>query len=158
MSIPDPLGGVTGAWTGTYKLWFNPADPPIESPTTADVEPAANGHFLVMRYDWSFDGKPHDGLILVGVDEKAGELNASWVDSFHNGDRIMGCIGAVSAEDAEVSEVSVLGSYPAPPGPDWGWRTQLEHSTTDDVLRMVMYNIQPGEAEQLAVEAVYRRV
>lgn len=155
MSIPHPLGGVTGAWAGEYKLWLDPADPAIECPTTAEVDAAANGRFLVIRYTWSFDGKPHDGLILVGADEKAGELNAQWVDSFHNGDRIMSCSGRAPAEDAEVS---VLGSYAAPTGPDWGWRTLLEHSTRDDVLRMVMYNIQPGEAEQLAVEAVYRRI
>lgn len=153
MSIPKPLGGVAGDWSGNYKLWFSPTDPAVECPTTATVEKVANGKFLTLRYDWSFDGKPQEGMILIGVDDKAGVLNVQWVDSFHNSDRIMPCLGAVPAEDAEVS---VLGSYGAPTGPDWGWRTMIEHSANDE-LRVLMYNIEPGEAEQLAVEAVYQR-
>jgi hypothetical protein len=152
MTIPKPLAGVSGDWAGTYKLWFDPNDPPITCDTTATVDKVAEGRFLTVRYQWEFDGKPQEGFLLVGIDPKVG-LNVQWVDSFHNSNRIMPLSGPVPAEDAEVS---VLGSYAAPPGPDWHWRTMLEHSSNDE-LRMVMYNIQPGEAEQLAVEAVYRR-
>jgi hypothetical protein len=153
MSIPKPLAGVSGNWAGTYKLWFDPTEPPIVCDTTATVDKVAQGKFLTVRYQWQFDGKPHEGFMLVGVDPKENALNVQWVDSFHMSDAIMSNRGAVPAEDAEVS---VLGAYAAPPGPDWHWRTLLEHSAHDE-LRMVMYNIQPGEAEQLAVEAVYQR-
>lgn len=152
MSIPKPLAGVAGSWKGTYKLWFKPEDPAIESPTTAFVERIGEERFLAMRYDWTYKDKPREGFILLGVDDDAGELNAQWLDSFHNSHRIMPCKGAVPAEDAEVS---VLGKYPEP-YPDWSWRTVLEHSS-DDELRMLMYNIPPGGPELLAVEAVYQR-
>lgn len=154
MTIPKPLLGVAGGWAGRYKLWFSPTDPPVECDSNAEVEKLGDGKFLGLKYDWSFDGKRQEGFILLGAFEKEGVLNAQWIDSFHNGNRIMPCTGKVPAEDAEVS---VLGSYPAPPDPDWGWRTLLEHSSADE-LRMVMYNIPPGKPQELAVEAVYQRV
>ncbi|HVH38703.1 MAG TPA: DUF1579 family protein [Gemmatimonadaceae bacterium] len=153
MSIPKPLAGVAGEWTGTYRLWFSPDDPAIESESTAEVGLVAMGKFLTMRYGWTFDGKVQEGFFLIGVDDAAGELNAQWVDSFHNSNRIMPCRGAVPAADGEVS---VLGSYSAPPGPDWGWRTVLEHGA-GDTLRMLAFNITPEREEQRAVEVVYRR-
>jgi len=45
------------------------------------------------------------------------------------------------------------GSYAAPPGPDWGWRTVIE-IPDDDSFRMVMYNVSPEGKEELAVNAV----
>jgi hypothetical protein len=51
--------------------------------------------------------------------------------------------------------ISVSGTYPAPPGPDWGWRVAVRLEPAGLVLRM--FNIPPGDAEQLAVEAVYAR-
>lgn len=53
-------------------------------------------------------------------------------------------------------EVAVEGSYPAPPGPDWGWRITLEQPSADALL-MRMYNITPDGTAALAVEASYSR-
>lgn len=153
MSIPKPLLSVTGDWSGRYKLYFTPEAPIVDCETNATVEKLGDGRFLGIRYDWSYEGKPQEGFMLVGADEKAGVLAVHWIDSFHNGHRVMVQSGKVPAEDAEVS---ALGSYAAPPGPDWGWRTLLEHSS-DDELRVLMYNIEPDQPEQVAVEAVYRR-
>jgi hypothetical protein len=52
--------------------------------------------------------------------------------------------------------IDVRGSYAAPPGPNWGWRTVIE-TPDDDSLRIVMYNVSPEGKEDLAVDAVYRR-
>lgn len=52
--------------------------------------------------------------------------------------------------------VSLRGSYPAPPGPDWGWRIELEnHERASLVMRMI--NISPEGQEALAVLAQYER-
>lgn len=162
MSIPESLADVIGEWEGHYRLWFAPGDPAAESQTTALVETVGAGRFLALHYTWTFDEKPHEGFILLGVNPMASELRAEWVDSFHNSDRIMECSGPVpSAAESPTGEplpgeVSFLGSYPAPPGPDWGWRTVLDQPAADE-FRMVMYNVPPGEPEVLAVEAVYKR-
>jgi hypothetical protein len=52
----------------------------------------------------------------------------------------------------------VRGSYAAPPGPDWGWRTDVTPNA--ERLRVVMHNVWPeaqGGKEELAVEAVSTR-
>lgn len=154
MSIPEGLSAALGAWEGNYRLWFGPGDPAAESHTTAQIATVGAGRFLTMTYTWMYEGKPHEGFILLGVNPMASELRAEWVDSFHNSDRIMECTGSMPAE-GEVA-VSVFGSYPAPPGPDWGWRTVLEQPSADE-FRLIMFNVPPGAAEVLAVEAVYKR-
>jgi hypothetical protein len=52
--------------------------------------------------------------------------------------------------------VVVRGSYPAPTGPDWGWRIELDLRLADQ-LQMRMVNITPDGQEMLAVQAVYAR-
>ena len=57
----------------------------------------------------------------------------------------------ISEGKAARGSVDVSGSYAAPPGPDWGWRTTLGPGP-DETLRMVMYNVTPDGEEYLAVE------
>jgi Protein of unknown function (DUF1579) len=57
---------------------------------------------------------------------------------------------------ASSESVDVRGSYAAPPGPDWGWRTVIETAGTDS-FRMVMHNVSPDGQEYLAVDAEYHR-
>ena len=50
--------------------------------------------------------------------------------------------------------LSLLGSYAAPPGPDWGWRIVLE--PLSETLQIRMDNITPDGEDLPAVEATYR--
>jgi hypothetical protein len=152
MSIPARLRGSTGTWAGQYHLWLSPPDPPIECSSTAEVTAVGEGRFLALRYDWSYDGKRQEGFILLGDDPATARCAATWADSFHNSHRQMPCDGPLAGD----GEINVRGSYPAPPGPDWGWRTLLEHPSPD-ALVIRMFNITPDGLEELAVEATYRR-
>jgi len=152
MSVPSRLKGATGSYIGEYKLWFEPGSEPLVSETIADLSIVAEKRFFVMRYDWWYEEKRRDGVIMLGDDVKANRCDASWIDSFHNGHRIMQCTGPAAND----GPISVRGSYAAPPGPDWGWRTELERPD-DDSFVMRMFNITPDGAEALAVEATYRR-
>jgi hypothetical protein len=49
--------------------------------------------------------------------------------------------------------ITVRGSYPAPPGPDWGWRIDIAAAP----LRITHTNIDADGTEDLAVEGVYSR-
>lgn len=144
------LTGFTGEWTGTNRLYFEGANGPmLESPSQLKAEMVVE-RFLQVRYDWAYEGKPKEGLLLVGSDAKAGVATVAWVDSFHQSTRVMFCSGVPLA-----SGVSVKGSYGVGEGPDWGWRMDLELAGTE--LRLTMYNISPEGQEYLAVLAVYRR-
>ena len=77
---------------------------------------------------------------------------AVWLDSWHMRNEIMICDG--TRDDRGV--VSLQGSYPAPPGPDWGWRIEIEnHEGASLVMRMI--NVSPEGQEALAVLAQYER-
>lgn len=152
MSALDGLIACTGSWRGTSTLQDPHAGIAEESPATANVTPVAQGRFVRLDYTWEYQGKPQDGSLLIGFDPKADKVSAHWIDSWHMGRQVMACEG----KGPSGATISVLGSYAAPPGPDWGWRTEI---TAEDgnSLRVVMYNIWPEGREDLATEAVYTR-
>jgi len=61
----------------------------------------------------------------------------------------MGCLGA-----AVGGEILLLGTYAAPPGPDWGWCISIA-TGEGERLNITMYNVEPGGIETLAVESQY---
>lgn len=151
--IPDKLWELVGEWGGTNAVYLTPEAQPEKSQTTARVYPTAMGKFLVIAYNWAFANEQQEGLLLLGAEGTNGTLTASWIDSFHNGDRIMLCSGILKPD----SPFIVIGSYPAPPGPDWGWKLALElEGEANFALRM--FNITPDGLEYLAVEAIYTRL
>jgi len=151
MGALETLLGFSGKWSGTYRLWFEPDRGPRESKSLAWVSSVAQGRFARIDYKWDFEGKPQDGSILFERDRERGMVTALWADSWHMSDKLM-----MSEGHAGDGGIDVRGSYAAPPGPDWGWRTVVG-AGVDGALRMVMYNGSPDGREDLAVEAVYTR-
>ena len=152
MSIPNSLKSILGSWRATNRLWLAPGVPLHESAATAKVTSAAQGRFLNIAYTWDEAG-PQDGLLLIGQDSQSDQVSAGWVDSWHNGDRLMSCVGFLTAEGA----FSVKGAYPAPPGPDWGWQIVVTPESGEETWSLTMYNITPEGEVFLAVEAVFSR-
>lgn len=151
MALPDPLSALAGNWVGTNQLWLDPEQPAAESAATAEIATAAQGRFLTIAYTWAESG-PQDGLLVVGHNPDAGEATASWIDSWHNGDNMMICRGAID----EHGHVSVRGAYAAPPGPDWGWRVVVEPDAPGE-FRLLMFNITPDGQEFPAVRVDFQR-
>lgn len=151
MSLTDSMRGLTGAWKGTKRLWLHPGAPVKESTCVATVSLAANGRFLHVGYTWQEDGL-QQGVLIIGIQKDGKTVGAAWIDSWHNGDLIMDLTGSVDTEGA----LDVRGSYPAPPGPDWGWRIKVRAvDATRWELRM--YNITPDGQEADAVEIIFSR-
>ena len=150
MSGLDFLRSLNGSWSGDNRLWLEPGKPPFASKTAATVIHILGGRFVRLDYTWSFDGEEQAGSYLFGYESKSELVTAAWIDSWHNGERLMLCRGGVG----ENGSVNVLGFYPAPTGPDWGWRTIIEPADSGP-FRLQMYNILPTGEAFLAVEAVY---
>ena len=151
MTFPESLRMLAGRWRGGNRLWLDPDAPPAESEATATIAEAARDRALSIRYTWSHEGEPQEGILLL-----AGEgtgVRAAWVDSFHVTETWMLFEGA---EDGE-GGVLVRGSYPAPPGPDWGWTIRVE-PLEGGAFRIVMHNVTPQGEESLAVAASYSRL
>lgn len=153
-TMPDPvtLPDLVGKWTGENRLWFMPGAPVHESATTAVIRTVAGGRYLVIDYTWSHDNTAHDGHLVVRLAEDLDPADIVWVDSFHQSAAVMRLAGEAKADTA----VTARGSYPAPTGPDWGWKIAVVAEASDRYV-MRMWNITPDGQEALAVEAVYRR-
>jgi hypothetical protein len=124
------------------------------------VTPMLRGLFLRVDYTWVYQGAPQEGVLLIGYESQAEAVTAFWADTWHIGQTVMVCRGS-SAPALPEGDVSlwVLGSYVAPPGPDWGWRTVIQPGADgkEGTFQMTMYNITPDGEQYIAVEATYTR-
>ncbi len=152
MAIPPSLKNLTGNWTADYRLRLPAPEAPQESASAASVTLVANARFLRIDYSWAYGSEPQEGSILIGCDSKDSSARAVWIDSWHMCDAFMVCTGAITT----AGSLDLRGSYPAPPGPDWGWRTIIAPLSRDS-FRLTMWNITPDGREELAVEAEYSR-
>ncbi len=119
MTAPASLVKLVGKWAGSNRLhvtWLTP--PTHDSAAAASFTLAAQGQFISCSYTWADEGKPQDGLLLIGSGETPDSVKAIWIDSWHMGDKFMLLDGALERD----GNVSMHGTYAAPPGPDWGWR------------------------------------
>jgi hypothetical protein len=151
MGVLASLVACAGRWVGTNHLQDPHSGSPDESPATATVTPVCGSRFIRLDYTWAYRQAPQEGSLLIGYDTSGSEATAHWIDTWHMSDKVMACRGAVESS----GQISVRGSYAAPPGPDWGWRTVI--TPGGQALRIVMYNITPEGREELAVEAEYAR-
>jgi hypothetical protein len=152
MGIGQRLSDLVGTWKGTNRLYVPWMPEKIkESDSTATIRSKMNGQFLSVEYTWSFDGKPEEGMLILGCDPKSDSVQAVWTDSWHSKDILMLCNGTVSTDGS----ISVFGKYSVPEHPDWGWRTEIIPGI--DQFRYVMYNVTPEGAEELAVETNFSR-
>lgn len=147
MKTPCPsLCPTYGAWSGASQL-FLPGSPVQTSAATATVTPLLQGLFLEVRYTWSYQKEPQEGLLLVGKSQLI------FADSWHMGESVLLCQGSERPEGG----LSAFGTYPVEGDPDWGWRTVLEGEA--DRFRITMYNVPPtGQgAEELGFTCVFTR-
>jgi hypothetical protein len=151
MGALNPLIACAGQWRGTNRLQDPHASAPEDSNATASVAPLLGGRFVRFDYTWGHQGQPQEGSLLIGFNPQSSRVSAQWIDSWHNGFTVMTCDGTVN--DSGV--IDVRGAYPAPPGPDWGWRTVITPGA--DTLQVVMHNIWPDGREELAVEDWFTR-
>jgi len=152
MSALDELAACSGEWTGTNRLRDPQMNVSDDSPSTAVLTPILVGTFMRMDYTWSYQDNAQEGSLLIGHDSGSAVASAQWVDTWHMGKSVMSCLGTSEVDGS----IDVAGTYAAPPGPDWGWRIVLQPSG-GSALRLVMYNITPDGAEELAVETDYTR-
>ena len=146
MSIVDLLAPLTGHREGTNRFRLMPDDEYQSSAATATTGVTAV-RFVSVAYTWSEGGTAHDGLLLLAGEATADGASAVWVDSFHTGPSWMTFTGGVVD-----GELRLVGSYPAPPGPDWGWHIHVRPQDST----ITMHNVVPGMDPYQVVELTLR--
>jgi hypothetical protein len=153
MAVLDLLTELSGKWRGRNQLWLSPEAPGQESETDVEIRTIAQGQFSEIRYGWAFEDQPQEGRLILGLADGQESVKAVWFDTWHMRGQFMVCEG--NAE--EDGSVSVQGTYPAPPGPDWGWQITIQPGD-GETFRLLMHNITPNGEKMLAVEAIYSRL
>ncbi|WP_420645319.1 DUF1579 family protein [Candidatus Leptofilum sp.] len=150
MAVSKKLLALAGSWQGINRLWLDPSKPAQESAGTAVFQPVAQNKFATLNYTWAYKNQSQAGLLLFG--QEGEQVDAAWVDSWHMQHAMMHCTGEIQSDGG----ITVLGSYAAPPGPDWGWRLTIQ-PLSDAQFKFIMHNITPEGEAMLAVEAIYSR-
>src|SRR5690606_26335825 len=148
------LARCAGAYEGTSRTWFQPGDPVDTSQAFGTLHTILGGRFLLHEYTGSMEGTPLEGEALIGFFLPVKRWQVAWIGSFHNGTRMM---FSESGTNSDPQKPDVRGGYPAPPGPDWGWRTTIELPEADRLV-ITHFNISPEGEEVKAVEFDYRKV
>lgn len=146
------LSSFCGSFEGTARTWFDGPDPVDTSTVKGTVRSTLGGRFIIHEYEGTFQGKPLTGMAIIGKYLGQDKWQIAWIDSFHNGTRIMLSEGRSPSEKPDV-----YGNYPADVGADWGWRTMIEAPSGDQLL-VTHFNITPDGQEVKAVEFDYRRI
>lgn len=145
------LQQLAGAWQGTAKTWFEPGKLADESPISGTIRSVLDRRFVLFEYQGALQGKPLTGMFLFGYNLQREKFQGNWIDSFHNGTGMLVCEG-----EREGDSFWLLGSYDAPEGPPWGWRTEVRLAGKDRLL-ITMFNITPDGQEAKAVQIDCRR-
>lgn len=152
----QPLLALSGIWKGIAKVYFEPTKPVDDSPMQAKITTRHDGSFLQIEYTGSFQGKPLAGMFLVGWSKPEQQWMITWLDSFHNGTRIMTCLGEAGASP---EKISATGDYPADATVRWGWRIELFPPKSEgEPFRIMHYNIPAGEEEAIGIIMQIERV
>jgi hypothetical protein len=94
------------------------------------LSPRGRGRFLLHEYEGSFQGKPLSGMAFIAYHLDLERYGVAWLDRFHTGTALMFSTGASPGGPG----LSVPGSYRAPTGPPWGWRTELHQPQPDQLV------------------------
>ena len=152
MNFDEIKSDAVGNWAGDNILrlsWMEPQE--YHSPSELSVAQTVGGKYLAFAYTWSHENMPQEGLLLIGYDAKNKVANAAWVDSWHVSEKPLALSGAVDGE----GKIDLRGTYQVPNHPEWGWRIVI--STSEEALEIIMYNVSPEGAEDLAVRADYKK-
>ena len=142
---------LVGKWEGTCRTWFEPGKLADESSVAGEFVAVMRDKFLRHLYTGSMQGKARQGEDLLAFNSVRSIFQSAWLDSFHMNYALL-----ISEGPATERGFSVLGHYDIPDNPPWGWRTEFD-LLSDNELTISAYNIMPGEPEALAVETKYRR-
>lgn len=142
-----------GRWSGNIKSWFGTDEPVDESEISGEIKSVLDGRFALYEYKSFFQGKPTEGLALIGYFIKEDKFQFAWADTFHTCTAIMFSESKPLAEKFEVQGIYYGNENPPKP---WGWRTHFNF-VDSNTIEIICHNTSPEGIEHLATHAVLKR-
>lgn len=155
MSVPLSFKDLAGSWIGPSKLnlsWPPESARVWECTSNLNIEFGVNQAYAEFKYEWSHDGKPQTGLMILACDEDTKEASIGWSDSYHQSASVLHLKGPMSDD-----VVTCLGECVMPGYDPFGWEIQLKLDDTGN-LSLDMTYIDPSGEREWAVAAVYSRI
>jgi hypothetical protein len=131
-----------GEWSGPNRVHPDISTPADECVSRITLIPILKHKFLRLDQEWSWQGEPQAGCMLIGYLPKEQRATIYWIDTWHNGRRAMSLAGQFDAD----GKLTAYGTFPVQDGPDWGWRIEIQGS--DDALVMNMFCINPANGNE----------
>jgi len=92
LSTPGPQHAefqeAVGNWNTEMKWWMGPGDPQV-SAGTSQMELLLAGRYLKESYKCDMQGKPFEGIAVVGYDNYKKKYVTTWIDSMSTGIMMM---------------------------------------------------------------------
>lgn len=140
------IDNVSGRYHGRKHLYLNWLPQPEHiSDSSVLVQRVGHAQALQLNYDWSHEGRPHHGALLLVLDPRNNRASGAWVDSWHQDKSVLVLNGSWDEQ-----RIDVLGHYSVEGSADWGWRMLLYRE--DQQLRLDMFNREPGGEDDPAVQ------
>ena len=147
------LKSISGNYKGTNLLHDPHTNKPDDTPSNLNLTAILNGRFVRMDYTWSYQNAPQEGSMLIGFEPDENVVSMHWIDTWHMSNKVMALKGIAGSDGS----IQVIGSYAAPPDPDWSWRIVIKPND-DRSLSIAMFNITPKGEEYPAVEGNYSKI
>lgn len=150
MNPVEALLAGAGSWRGANTHRDSTTGRPEESPFTLAVTPVLGGRFLRVNSLWGDRGRAAGGTAAGRLRPEIRRNIRALGRHLAPGPQRLACKGT-----AGDGTTAVRASYPAPTGPDWGWR--IEITAGAEGLRITHPNIDAEGAGDLAVQGVVSR-
>ena len=155
MANPTWINDAIGEWSGLTNLHLSwlPEDQKItESSSSLVLKSGCESSFITLNYDWMYEGKTEQGVLIACRKNSGDEATGGWTDSWHMSGAVMSLVGTGS----DSKPLKLSGEYAVEGHPNWGWRLELS-LTPNGQLSFKMFNISPEGDEEWAVDAIYDR-
>lgn len=146
------LAKADGEWQEQITIWMTPEAVPTKSMATATNKMIMDGRYQYSTHKGSFNGRPFEGLSIMGYDNAKKVFENSWIDNMGTG--IMITRGPWNEAN---KSIELKGSYVDPSsGKEMSVR-EIMKWVDDNTQTMEMYMVTPEGKEMKTMEIMLTR-
>jgi hypothetical protein len=99
--VPVLIETAKGQWQGKSRLnlpWLAAEKQITESDSFLRIETDSQDKFATLTYDWHYEGKREEGMIILAKSADSEGVQFGWVDSWHQSEAVLHLKGEESGK------------------------------------------------------------